>query len=132
MINERRKIPRYLCSDKFSDSCLYVGTDKFSLVSINYNRRGIGLFSHQHISGLNEQDTCFISFQLETEEETIIIDKIVCTIINIYETEVGHQFGIKFNTEKDPIGARYKRLEAIELALETQNNQEDRYGLLGD
>jgi hypothetical protein len=129
MINERRKIPRYLCSDQFSDSLLVVGSREFSLISVNFNRFGIGLYSNINLSEINEQDQALISFQLKTEQQEISIEQLPCKIVRIRESDVGHQYGISFPKTVNKRKSYTESLILIEENLENKNSPENRYGI---
>jgi hypothetical protein len=92
--NEKRQFPRYLCPDEFSDTVLYLAGHIYTLVSVNFNHRGMALYSHQR---LPETTACYLSFQYRLEHQLIVINQLPSIICYRVETEVGHQYGIKFD-----------------------------------
>ncbi len=129
MIIERRKIPRYLCSDEFSDSQLIIGSFEFSLISVNFNRFGIGLYSNISLPEINEEDNCLVSFQIDVEPQKMSIKQMPCKIENIRHTDVGHQYGISFAKIKSREKHILELLLQIEKYLEKRNSPENRYGI---
>lgn len=129
MIKERRKIPRFLCSDQFSDSQLFIGSNEFSLISVNFNRFGIGLYSNYTLPLINLDDKGLISFQLETQQQKLIIEQLPCRIANIRLSDVGHQYGIYFPQIKTSDNNLSNSLLLIEKHLEDNNSPENRWGI---
>ncbi|TQV74735.1 PilZ domain-containing protein [Aliikangiella marina] len=125
-MEERRNIPRYLCTDDFSDSEVSINNRKYQLISTNFNRNGIALYSNER---LPEISSCLISFTFRHEEGNIELSDIPCKIKHRHETEVGCQYGIQFLTEAESEDSRAKLLTLVEAFLAAATNNEDRYGL---
>jgi len=125
MDNERRSLPRYLCSDDFSDSQLIIDGQNFQLMSINYNRRGIALYADRPLPINNKAQ---ITFSFKAGDVSYEIIDLNCTIRHRLEADIGNQYGIEFsNTD----GKASATLTAIESILASLSDDEDRYGLDG-
>ena len=125
---ERRRIPRFLCSDKFSNCQLDVtfgnDTRQFKAQSINFNHQGIALFSTHP---LPEIDQCLISFSYDQGDQQVTIKKMPCVFRHINEMEIGCQYGVEFDLPPNsPFLPPLKDIES-RLQHETKNNY--RYGL---
>ena len=129
MINERRKVARYLCSDDFSESKLTISSQEYNLMSINFNRYGIALYSHKRLPELSDNEECSISFDFKLRSEFLQVENLSCRIKNRHETEVGSQYGFKIIKQDITDDKVVEMLVAIEKQLEEDNNSENRYGL---
>lgn len=125
-MEERRSIPRYLCSDDFSDSQVTINSQVFNLISTNFNRNGLALYASER---LPEGKSCSVSFSFEYGEGTIQLRDVPSEIRHRHETEVGCQYGIKFLTENSTDDAQFNLLILVEEFLEASSDNTDRYGL---
>ena len=126
MSKERRTLPRYLCTEHFSESSLRIEGNSFILMSINFNRSGIALFTDKM---LPQQNNARISFEFTDGKSILKISELPCIIRHRHETEVGHQYGIQFELIQPSADSMKEQLHNIELALAKNANDEDRYGL---
>ena len=129
MTKERRKLPRYLCSDDFSETLLTVSTKEYNLISINFNHFGIALYSHKRLPDFPREQVFTISFQFVQQSNVLKINGLSCRLINRHETEVGNQYGFEFIQESITDKSIISRLVTIEKQLEQHNTPENRYGV---
>ncbi len=121
---DKRLLPRHLCTDKFSNSLLEYESESVQIQSINYNHRGIALFS---MNPLPKLDACHISFSYSTGNKTLRIERLPCFFRHVNEMDIGSQYGIEFDLVT---GHSFKHLLLeIEQRLEENVNNGDRYGL---
>jgi hypothetical protein len=126
MSAERRTLPRYLCTDEFSHVQMQFADAEFTLMSINFHRRGIALFTEKILPEITQ---AVISFSYQHSSEVIKIEQLPCLIKHRHETEVGHQYGIEFDTDQRTAPNFKARLKQIEKALAAAAHLNDRYGL---
>jgi hypothetical protein len=121
--NDKRRVPRYLCSEQFSDTVMYLKGQIYMMISVNYNHTGMALYSHER---LPDNSACYLSFQYNLDNRLIVLNQIECSICYRVETEVGHQYGIKFKREQLRDIDRDK-LDQIERHLASQQTLENRW-----
>ncbi|WP_020409899.1 hypothetical protein [Hahella ganghwensis] len=93
---EKRELPRLLCTPAFSSSLVYVEGKEFDVSSINFNRNGLGIFMNGR---LPDAASGTVSFQFETADgQQIRITDLPFLLVYANETEVGSQYGLKFET----------------------------------
>lgn len=122
---EKRQLPRLLCSDKVSQCCVELNSHRYIAQTIDYNCYGIGLFCSDRFP---EIEHCQISFSYQATDNLIKIDKLPCIVARSSETEVGNQYGIKFQIPL-PDRAVEVKLAKIESLLKEEKKDGDRYGL---
>ena len=92
--------------------------------SINFNRNGIGIFISERLPGFNRGE---ISFSYLMDDEEIEIHRLPFLLVYANETEVGAQYGLKFELETVAPDI-LDQLRQIEAAL-GQASTANRYGL---
>jgi hypothetical protein len=123
---EKRQLPRILCSDTFSQSCVELNSHIYTAQSINYNRHGMTIFCSDRFP---EITYCQISFRYQSTDAYIEIEKLSCIIAWTNETEIGNQYGIKFQAPPSNGDVDIK-LKKIETGLKSEKKNGDRYGLI--
>ncbi len=121
--DDKRRLPRYLCSELFSDTVMHFMGDIHVMVSVNFNHKGIALYSPNR---LQEQSECYLSFQYNLDNRLIVLNQIPAIIRYRFETEVGHQYGIQFNIEQFR-DLDLDKLKQIEHDLASHQSIEDRW-----
>ncbi|OZG74696.1 hypothetical protein BTA51_06860 [Hahella sp. CCB-MM4] len=122
---EKRELPRLLCPPAFSNSLLEIGGAQYEADSINFNRNGLGIFVNGRLPNV---DGGMVSFQFEREDRQLIeITGLPFELVYSNETEVGSQYGLKFETGgvSDDVKEALREIE-IELGRQATMN---RYGL---
>ncbi|WP_144392037.1 PilZ domain-containing protein [Pleionea sediminis] len=124
MQNEKRKFPRLLCSDQFSNSTIIIDDVAYEMISVNFNNSGMAVYSHIR---LPETNICFVSFTLDNESPVEIMN-IPATIRYRHEMETGNQYGLEFKIEEmeQPTIAK---LKSIEEYLRQSEDLESRWPL---
>ncbi|MEC8427339.1 MAG: hypothetical protein VXZ35_02855 [Pseudomonadota bacterium] len=126
--SEQRSLPRHLCNDQFSSSTLEIDDVTYQLQSINFHHQGIGLFGPERLPAAGN---CAISFSYQDEDSALQIEQLPCILIYSNETEVGNQYGIRFNLNHIDQETLSKLLD-IEKRLESSEDSSGRYGLFQD
>ncbi len=122
--HEKRELPRLLCSEGFSVGLLIMGYFRDEVSSINFNRNGIGIFVNGRLPDEKHGE---ISFSYTRGDLSIDIEEIPFTLVYANETEVGGQYGLKFDLDR--IAPEIlERLQQIETAL-GQESTNSRYGV---
>jgi len=122
--HEKRQLQRLLCSENFSNCLLKMGDTKEIAKSINYNRNGIGIFVNERLPRFNRGE---ISFSYLDGDGEIEIHGLPFLLVYVNETEVGAQYGLKFELET-VTQQTLDQLRQIETALSLEANT-NRYGL---
>jgi len=124
--DNKRALPRYLCSDSFSNCVVQVGPQRYELISLNFNRGGIALFSP---SPLPEVTQVQLSFSLDTGENCLSVHELGAEQRYCHDSDVGFQYGFSFTVSEDKEDEATATLQEIETYLAAHTNDEDRYGL---
>lgn len=125
MKEDKRRYPRLLCPEEFSGSTLQLESDSYDLISVNFNRTGIALYSHLR---LPEKTQCLISFSLKNQTYDFNLESVPAEIRYRHEFETGNQYGVQFLLEKCD-EQQIEQLEALESYLEENDNPENRWPL---
>ncbi|MEE4245703.1 MAG: PilZ domain-containing protein [Kangiellaceae bacterium] len=124
MTDDKRRHPRYLCTDSFGDTTVKHEDDIYTFMSINFSRSGIAIYSHLR---LPEFTDCTLSFDINDDDFQVSIMNIDAAVRYRYETETGHQYGVEF-TER-AIAQFNDQLNSIEAYLKAHDNPENRWGI---
>lgn len=122
---DKRRYPRLLCPEEFSGSTLQLESDSYVLISVNFNRTGIALYSHLR---LPEKIQCKISFSLKNSDHHYNLESVPAEIRYRHEYETGNQYGIQFLLEECD-EQQLEQLESLESYLEEIDNPENRWPL---
>ncbi len=123
--SEKRELARLLCPPAFSNCQLDIDGELFEADSINFNRNGLGIFVNGR---LPDAEGGLVSFQFEREDrELVMISGLPFKLVYANETEVGSQYGLKFESGSVNDDVR-EALREIEIELERQATM-NRYGL---
>jgi len=96
------------------------------MVSVNFNRYGIALYSHKR---LPPQEKCVLSICYQ-RQQTIQISALPARIRHRFETETGHQYGIEFVYHPEKDTQLSYQLLAIEAELSNDYDPENRYSFI--
>ena len=123
---DKRELPRLLCNNRFIN-CRIEGNERtYCVTAVNFHHRGISLFSDDPLAGIMK---AALSFDYQSDNNHIIsIIGIPLTIVYANETDIGAQYGCKFDLSTVLPGV-VQTLQAIETALQQEQNTDDRYGL---
>ncbi len=123
---EKRKLPRLLCDDNFSQCVVIVKDDSIPVQAINFHRRGIALYTPTPLPNVKSAK---ISFIYRYDEEEIHILELPFRFAHINEMDVGCQYGACFQTKDSQQEFITEKLIEIEKLLKENSNTNDRYGL---
>ncbi len=123
---EKRQLPRWLCDRNFSVSVI-IDDHHYPMSVVNFNHLGIGLFCGER---LPEVVHCTLALSYHSDWIQLRDERIPVTIVYANETEVGSDYGLKFELENSSTELQEALLE-IENLLATKQCHGDRYGLFG-
>ncbi len=124
---DKRQRARYLCDEYFS-SCIFISNnEEFEVTAIDFSKEGMGFFSTDHIPESGSVTVCFI---YRSPTLALEFNALPCTIVYSNQTEVGTQFGVRFEIDQLPLQDKFA-LEEIESSIALLDDPEDRYHLFG-
>ncbi|PIP81373.1 MAG: hypothetical protein COW84_00175 [Gammaproteobacteria bacterium CG22_combo_CG10-13_8_21_14_all_40_8] len=124
--SEKRAIPRLLCDSHFSDTLITTDSLQYCLISINYHRQGMAVFTPKRMPEIEKGK---VSFEYKISDKKWSIENLPFSFKHKHETENGSQYGIEFKLDRKTKEGVLEDLKAIEEALEKSQNPEDRYGI---
>ena len=123
---EKRQLPRWLCNRNFSATVLIDG-HQYDMRPINFNHLGIGLFCGER---LPQASHCMLTLSYHSDTIHIQSADIPAEIMYTHETEVGSDYGMRFDLAN--IAAQLQAdLLTVEQELAQRQSGGDRYGVFG-